>query len=483
MKRIWLTTAFALLGTVSAVAADLSARTYKKAPAMIAPATNWTGFYVGGGFGYGSYQGEQSSLGLNGLPGANSPSTGGGKGWLATVTTGFDLQFADRFVAGVFADYDFNEIKGRVLDFANAGVIARGPRDGWSVGGRLGVLATPSTLVYATGGYTQADFRADNANFFIGTTPADREAGSTHHGWFGGVGVETMLGQNWSGRLEYRYADYDSERGARFNFAGTTALGLTETDPVVQTMRASLAYKFGVPSIATAPAYAPPVVASSGWTGLFVGGGLGYGGYQTESRFLQTVFPAGIPDSNSIASGGKGVLGTVTIGYDQQFADRFVAGVFADYDFTSAKGTYSEYSNSLDAFAVGTLKQQSAWAVGGRIGYLATAQSLLYATGGYTEARFDAATLTRANIFNLNTTTAMPGRTYTGWFAGAGAETQFAPNWSMRLEYRYAEYDSETLAAPVAPTAFIDRIVLKPTVQTVRAGIVYKFGGPVTAKY
>ena len=52
MKRILggMVVAAALSG--SAIAADLGARTYAKAPA-VAPVTNWSGLYIGGNLGYG----------------------------------------------------------------------------------------------------------------------------------------------------------------------------------------------------------------------------------------------------------------------------------------------------------------------------------------------------------------------------------------------------------------------------------------------
>ena len=37
----------------TALAADLPAQRAYTAPAVVAPVSNWTGFYVGGGFGYG----------------------------------------------------------------------------------------------------------------------------------------------------------------------------------------------------------------------------------------------------------------------------------------------------------------------------------------------------------------------------------------------------------------------------------------------
>jgi outer membrane immunogenic protein len=42
----------------------------------------------------------------------------------------------------------------------------------------------------------------------------------------------------------------------------------------------------------------------------------------------------------------------------------------------------------------GTEKESSSWAVGGRIGYLISANVLTYWNGGYTQARFDQINMT-----------------------------------------------------------------------------------------
>src|SRR5260221_7814437 len=56
MKKVLLVTAslIALGATAPAVAADLAARPYTKAPPMIAAVYDWSGFYVGANGGWGS---------------------------------------------------------------------------------------------------------------------------------------------------------------------------------------------------------------------------------------------------------------------------------------------------------------------------------------------------------------------------------------------------------------------------------------------
>ena len=81
MKKFLLgTVALVALGTASAVAADLPARTYTKAPVYAAPVYNWTGIYVGAhiGAGFGGDNGLNTTIA--GLTGSNRDSSflGGG---------------------------------------------------------------------------------------------------------------------------------------------------------------------------------------------------------------------------------------------------------------------------------------------------------------------------------------------------------------------------------------------------------------------
>src|SRR5712664_4482194 len=87
MKKVLLATvALVALGMAPAVAADLAARTYTKAPAL-APIYNWTGFYIGAMGGYGSE--DTSDFALKG-------GFGGG-------TVGYNWQ-TGMYVFGIEAD-------------------------------------------------------------------------------------------------------------------------------------------------------------------------------------------------------------------------------------------------------------------------------------------------------------------------------------------------------------------------------------------
>ena len=64
MKKVLLVTAslIALGAAAPAVAADLAARPYTKAPPMVAAVYDWTGFYIGANGGWGSSRNSWDSV-------------------------------------------------------------------------------------------------------------------------------------------------------------------------------------------------------------------------------------------------------------------------------------------------------------------------------------------------------------------------------------------------------------------------------------
>jgi outer membrane immunogenic protein len=252
---------------VSVQAADLPAAApiYTKAP--LAPMYNWTGFYLGGGGGYGMWNADTTALAdpIAGPPfggmALTQSITNGGRGWFGTATAGFDYQFNDRIVGGAFGDFDFASIKGTLNSGIATNVFV--PLGGtetetsaWAVGARVGWLLTPEILTYWNAGYTSARFGGFRVDTLQGQGPLAVTNFSTqaniYHGFFLGSGVETqisLLGRGWFARTEYRYADYRSATLPVLTPAGAIAVvgGLpvdVALHPIVQTVRTELTYKF-----------------------------------------------------------------------------------------------------------------------------------------------------------------------------------------------------------------------------------------------
>jgi outer membrane immunogenic protein len=184
-----------------ALAADMPARPYTKAPAYTAPAVvyNWTGFYIGGHVG-GAFAGDNS------LVSSDARFMGG-------VQAGFDYQFAPNWVLGAEAQYSWlsggNNNNG-VLFPGGTLVTGNAADQIGSVTGRLGYTWGPA-LLYAKGGYAWRDGNTIAASV-AGVPAAFTTNGNRKDGYTVGGGLEYMFAPNWSAKAEYQY----------YNFGNTT---------------------------------------------------------------------------------------------------------------------------------------------------------------------------------------------------------------------------------------------------------------------
>ena len=213
--------------------------------------------------------------------------------------------------------------------------------------------------------------------------------------------------------------------------------------------------------------------------------------YQENTGFIDVPPPRTL-GAATWDTGGRGWFGTVQGGCDYQFGGvgpwQIVVGAFADYDFADIKGNLSVPGFNM----VGSEKLDHSWSVGGRIGVLITPQLLTYFSAGYTEATFNRVDFVNQLIQNgIGTPTGLhiDGRTYNGWFLGAGDEyaLSFLPGLFWKTEYRLARYDTQFNPFRFADqTLFGQSIDSKKWVHTVRSELVWHFnfgGAPLVAKY
>jgi outer membrane immunogenic protein len=257
MKKLVLALTAVAAFSAPAVAADLAARPYTKAPAPIVSVVNWTGCYVAGGGGYGLWNQENTGysdrLALAGLGPrvqTTETATAGGKGYFGTVQGGCDYQFAlgsYNLVVGAFGDYDFASMKGNLNLPVSTLFGQEKLTDTWSVGGRIGWLVTPSLLTYFSGGYTESKY--SRTDFHInGLAPnVVYMNGQTYKGWLLGAGDEYALsflpGLFW--KTEYRFSELDRKTNPFF-FTGGNVLTTDSIDSkkYVHTIRSELVYRF-----------------------------------------------------------------------------------------------------------------------------------------------------------------------------------------------------------------------------------------------
>jgi len=157
----------------------------------------FTGAHVEGVIGYdhvgsGSDQSSESSDGL-----------------LYGGAIGYDVQLNGGLVLGADA-----ELTGSTTDTRANNLIAPGDvfkvdagRDIY-VGGKIGYAVSPTAMIYAKGGYTNARV---NTHYISGATSVDDH--SDLDGWRVGAGVQYNLANNLYLKGEYRYSNYSKIDG------------------------------------------------------------------------------------------------------------------------------------------------------------------------------------------------------------------------------------------------------------------------------
>jgi len=229
---------------------------------------------------------------------------------------------------------------------------------------------------------------------------------------------------------------------------------------------------------------APPPAPT--WSGCYVDGGVGYGFFD-QTQHTET-FPALVSTTAiDTQDSGRGLLGRFGAGCDYDPTgglSNWVVGVFGDYDVMGLKGT-----DVLQAVGVGgavgppsatSERENYAWYVGGRIGYLVTPALLSYLDGGYTQTGFGQQNFSFLAT-GLSAGAFLPSTTYHGWFVGGGVEYALNFSWLpisglfWRNEYRFASYNSmdPQVLGPGAAPGFAQHST--PYVQTATSSLVWRF--------
>jgi outer membrane immunogenic protein len=223
-----------------------------------------------------------------------------------------------------------------------------------------------------------------------------------------------------------------------------------------------------------APMVAPPAPS---WTGCYINGGFGYAVSNTDHN--EETFPGLVPVNPRNTSGARGWLGIAGAGCDLQVPlaglGNWVIGAFGDYSFMDVHAPMQELLFQGDA------KQNNAWAIGGRLGYVVTPNLLAYSNGGYTQSHFDQVNFQAVGLGPV--VAFVPSHTYGGWFVGGG--TEYALNFSWlpinglfwRNEYRFSSFNKADLPILTAGTGAPTGVGLheKSYEQTVLSELVWKF--------
>lgn len=204
------------------------------------------------------------------------------------------------------------------------------------------------------------------------------------------------------------------------------------------------------------------------WTGFYIGVGVGAGASVTDlsvngpshgdSEFaIVQVAEDHKYDTTELFGldgiGGEGAFGTVQIGYDRQLSSRFVIGAFLDYDFSNISTEVRAFGGEFKA----DVDLDHMWSIGARAGWLTSPDTMVYALVAYTQGEYDLSDLGGGDL------------DVHGWSVGAGIETRLADNWTLKGEYRFTQFDEETLVE-FGPFS----IDAEPSVHTARVVLSYR---------
>lgn len=187
-----------------------------------------------------------------------------------------------------------------------------------------------------------------------------------------------------------------------------------------------------IPAKRPAPAAVPvaAVVAVYDWTGFYLG--LHGGGGWALSAWTDVSPP--LPSQYEGEGTSSGWLGGGQLGYNFQ-AGAWVYGVEAQGSFANITGSrpsaaFRGLQNRSDIDMLGTLA--------GRVG-LAQNNLLWFVKGGgaWADSDFDISGRLRAQW----------NQSRAGWLLGGGAEYGLTANWSIKVEYNYIDFGSETTKA------------------------------------
>lgn len=226
-----------------------------------------------------------------------------------------------------------------------------------------------------------------------------------------------------------------------------------------------------------APVYTAPVPAQPDWTGFYAGINGGYSVAANRSTYTVFVNPViGFDNAESYKVSPAGMLGGLQLGYNWQTGS-LVFGVEGDIQGTGQKNTVCVVTCSAAFGFLGTVEQKLPWfaTVRGRAG-VTVGRSLFYVTGG---AAFGEVKTSVTEV-NGPAVTVSESKTKSGWTVGGGIETGLTGNWTAKFEYLYVDLGSQTLSSVDAagPPSFIVATADMRD-HIVRAGLNYRFGGPI----
>jgi outer membrane immunogenic protein len=263
-----------------------------------------------------------------------------------------------------------------------------------------------------------------------------------------------------------------------------------------------LNYKFDPTGAVYAPAAntsAPlllkaPMLAAWTWSGLYVGGTIGYsaGKSNTDTTFSDPVSGAEL-FATTTSRRLDGAIGGAQAGYNWLAGGVLLAGVEGDLNYSGQRAKFNAVCpgdicnpaligvvNDPSVIAQFEQGQKLEWfaTLRGRLGVVATPDAIAYVTGGVavgevmtagTVLGFDGNGNPVNNIVSSHNTKA-------GLAVGGGVEGRLADNWTAKIEYLYLDLGTvPVIPAPALNTTTAVAFNSRITDNILRVGVNYKF--------
>jgi outer membrane immunogenic protein len=253
MKKVLLVTAslIALGAAAPAMAADLAARPYTKAPPMIAAVYDWSGFYIGANGGWGTSHNCYTNTAVAGV--AFAPAGEGchdADGGTVGGQVGYRWQ-SGAFVFGLEAQGNWADFQGSNASLLSFGGFPAGTTSNRTKIDAFGLFtgqvgyAWNNALLYVKGGAAVTDSRYEG--IVTGSGALIDRASDTRWGGTVGVGLEYGFAPNWSAAVEYDHLFMGTQ-----NYLFTTAGLNSRNDDVRQDadlITARVNFRFGGPVV------------------------------------------------------------------------------------------------------------------------------------------------------------------------------------------------------------------------------------------
>jgi outer membrane immunogenic protein len=263
------------------------------------------------------------------------------------------------------------------------------------------------------------------------------------------------------------------------------------------------------------PAPAPEPMMKSNWSGLYIGGHLGYG-WSAENDDETFLFDTNLDGTygdqvntappNPVNAFGPGFCGGAATSTANTACDEDSGGIDAglrlgyDWDFNGfvigglIEGSYADISDSVSGFST----TPASYTMTRELNYLLAARLragfafdnfLIYGTGGYAYGDVDR-TFTTTNT--ANTFTGVNDDGISGYQIGGGIETMISDSLSFGVEYIYTDLKDDEYFVAVGPgtagatNPFLQANAAGTNIQrsddsfdthSVRATLAYRFGG------